>query len=63
MRYLVNFLRSFACVLLAAIALLAGLTVVETLLPLDSSPGKALANDRDDDDDGRWHRNDDREGD
>ena len=62
MRYLMNLLRSFACALLSAIALLAGLTVVATSLPWTMAPGTALAGDRDDDDDGRWHRNDDREG-
>ena len=41
MRYLMNLLRGFACVLLAAIALLAGLTLVVTLLPLDKIAWKS----------------------
>ena len=49
---LINLLRSFACVLLAAIALFAGFADAVTLLPLDISPGNALAGDRDDDDRG-----------
>ena len=50
MGYLMSLLRSFACVLLAAIALFAGFAVVVTLLPFDISPGNALAGNRDDDD-------------
>lgn len=59
MRYLGDLLRSFACALLSAVVVLAGLMIAATSLPSSMAPGTALAGDRDDDD-GGWHRNDDR---